>query len=161
MCAFSLFSLFPRADADAGKRFGVDEFLALEDISEVELSPEGSFVAYTLTSNDIDKDKQVDSVWMLPATGGDAVRMSSPESDSSSPKWSPDGKYLAILSDRKDETDQLWLLDRRGGDARQLTKLPQGVDSFAWSPDGNRLLLVVEDATPADLDEKERPNPRP
>ena len=161
MCAFSLFSLFPRADADAGKRFGVNEFLALQDISEVELSPKGSFVAYTITSNNIDMDKQVDSVWMLPATGGDAVCMSSPESDSSSPKWSPDGKYLAILSDRKDETDQVWLLDRRGGDARQLTKLSQGVDSFAWSPDGKRLLLVVEDATPADLDEEERPNPRP
>jgi len=161
LCAFSLFSLFSRADADAGKRFGVDEFLALEDISEITVSPEGSFVAYTLTSNEIDKDRQIDSVWMLPSTGGDAVRMSSAESDSSSPRWSPDGKYLAILSDRKDETDQAWLLDRRGGDARQLTKLPQGVDSFAWSPDGKRLLLVVEDATPADLDEEERPNPRP
>lgn len=159
MCAFSLFSLFSRAGAD--KHFGVDEFLALKDISDIALSPEGSFIAYTLTSSDIEKDVQSTTVWMLPATGGDAVRMTSLESDSSSPKWSPDGKYLAILSDRKDETDQVWLLDRRGGDAQQLTKMPQGIDSFAWSPDGKRLALVVADATPADLDKEERPNPRP
>ena len=159
MCAFSLFSLFSRTDAD--KYFGIDEFLALKDISDITVSPEGSFIAYTLTSSDIEKDVQIDVVWMLPASGGEAICMSSTESNSSSPKWSPDGNYLAILSDRKDETNQVWLLDRRGGDARPLTKLPQGVDSFEWSPDGKRLLLVVADATPADLDKEERPNPRP
>ena len=159
MCAFSLFSLFSRASTD--RRFGVDEFLALKDISDIAVSPEGSFIAYTITSSEIEKDERNSIVWMLPATSGEAIRMSSMESDSSSPKWSPDGKYLAILSDRKDETEQVWLLDRRGGDAQQLSKLPQGVDSFAWSPDGKRLLLVAADATPADLDKEERPNPRP
>jgi dipeptidyl aminopeptidase/acylaminoacyl peptidase len=159
LCAFSLSSLLSRSDSVTG--FGVDEYLALKDISEIAVSPEGDFVAYTLTSKDLKKDEDNDVVWMMPAAGGNPVRMSSDESEAGSPKWSPDGKYLAILSDRKDDTDQVWLLDRRGGDAQQLTKLAQGVESFDWSPDSKQMLLVVADATPADLDKEERPNPRP
>ena len=159
MCAFSLFSLIRHGDSLTG--FGVDDYLALKDISEIAISPEGDFVAYTLTSKDLKKDEDNSVVWMMPAAGGNPVRMSSDESEAGSPKWSPDGKYLAILSDRKDDTDQVWLLDRRGGDAQQLTKLAQGVDAFEWSPDSKQLLLVVADATPADLDKEELPNPRP
>jgi len=155
----SLISLLSRTDAQAG--FGIDEYLALKDISEIAVSPEGDFVAYTLSSKDLEKDEERSVIWMMPAKGGDAVRMTGENGDASSPKWSPDGKYLAMLSDRKDKTDQVWLLDRRGGDAQALTKLPQGVDSFEWSPDSSQLLLVVEDPTPADLDKEELPNPRP
>lgn len=159
MGAFSLFSLLSRAQP--AKNFGIEEYLALNDISEIALSPQGDFVAYTITIYDLEKDDQKSAVWMTPAAGGEAIRMSSTESSASSPKWSPDGKSLAILSDRKDDIDQVWLFDLRGGDAKQLTELPQGVDSFAWSPDSERLLLLLEDATPADLDKEERPNPRP
>lgn len=155
----SLISLLSRTDAQAA--FGIDEYLALKDISEIAVSPAGDFVAYTLNSKDLEKDEERSVIWMMPAEGGEAVRMSGENGDASSPKWSPDGKYLAMLSDRKDETDQVWLLDRRGGDAQALTKLPQGVDSFEWSPDSSQLLLVVEDPTPADLDKEELPNPRP
>ena len=99
--------------------FGIDEYLALKSISEISVSPDGLYVAYTTTSSDLTKDETRDTVWMLPTAGGEPLRMTSKDSDSSAPQWSPDGRYLAILSDRKDETSQVWLLDRRGGDARQ------------------------------------------
>ena len=156
---FSLSSLISRKDSLTG--FGVEQYLSLRDISEIAVSPDGQFVAFALTSKDLEKDEEKSVIWMMPVTGGDPVRMTSDDSEASSPKWSPDGKYLGILSDRNDDTDQVWLLDRRGGDAQQLTKLPQGVDSFEWSPDGEEILLVVEDASPADLDKEEKPNPRP
>jgi len=159
LCAFSLISLFSRTKL--ARTFGIDEYLGLEDISEMSLSPDGDLLAYTITSNDLEKDEQKSAVWMTPTIGGEATRMSSDASDASSPKWSSDGKFLAILSNRKDETDQVWLLNRRGGDAQQLTRLPQGVESFDWSPDSLELLLVVQDVKPADLDKEERPNPRP
>lgn len=159
MSLLSLISLLTRTDAHAD--FAVDEYLRLIDISEIAVSPDGQFIAYTLTSKDIEKDEERDVIWMTPSKGGDAIRMTATNSDASSPKWSPDGKYLAVLSDREDETDQVWLLNRHGGDAQQLTKLPQGVDSFDWSPDSSQLLLLVEDPTPADLDKDELPNPRP
>jgi dipeptidyl aminopeptidase/acylaminoacyl peptidase len=159
LCAFSLFSLISRADASDA--FGIEQYLALKNISEIAVSPGGESIAYTVTSRDLEKDEEKNAIWMLSANGGDPVRMTAEESEASSPKWSSDGRYLAVLSDRADDTDQVWLLDRRGGDAQQLTRLPQGVDSFEWSPDSKQMLLVVEDATPADLDEKERPHPRP
>jgi dipeptidyl aminopeptidase/acylaminoacyl peptidase len=159
LTVLSLLSMF--GVAQANERFSIDQFLALDSISEISASPDGAYVAYTVTSNDLEKDDTRDIVWMQPTDGGDPVQMTSPESDASSAEWSPDGRFLAILSDRKDETSQVWLLDRRGGDARQLTKLKQGVDSFSWAPDSRSILLVVEDPTPADLDEEEKPNPRP
>lgn len=162
-CAVS--QLLLAGDAGAEQRFGIDQYLSLKGVSEISASPEGLSVAYTVTSYDLEKDKTRDTVWMQPVGGGDPLRMTSADSDASSPRWSPDGRYLAVLSDRKyedeDETTQVWLLDRRGGDAQQLTEFKQGVDSFEWAPDSRSLLLIVEDATPADLDEKERPHPRP
>lgn len=157
----SALSLLALASAAAADRFSIDAYLALESAAEMTVSPDGQYVAYTLTRNDLESDEKKSRVWMQPVAGGDAVPMTTPDSNSSSPSFSPDGRFLAILSDRKDETSQVWLLDRRGGDAQQLTEFPQGVDAFAWSPDGSKLALVIEDATPADLDEEERPNPRP
>jgi len=159
LSVLSIFSLL--SQKDSARTFDVDRYLSLRDISDIAVSPEGDFIAYTLTSKDTEKDEEREAVWMAPAQGGDAIRMTSVDSAASCPKWSPDGKFLAVLSDRSEDTDQVWLLDRRGGDARPLTRLPQGVDSYEWSPDGSKMLLVVEDATPADLDKEERPNPRP
>ena len=157
--AFSLLSLAGRADAEA--RFGIDQYLALKSLSEISVSPDGTYIAATSTKYDLKKDTSGDVVWMLPTTGGKPVQMTSAESSNSSPQWSPDGRYLAILSDRKDETSQVWLLDRRGGDAQPLTEFKQGVESFEWAPDGKSMLLIVEDPSPADLDEEKLPNPRP
>ena len=81
--------------------FGVDDYLALKSVSEISVSPDGMYVAYTTTSSDLKKDETRDTVWMLPAAGGDPLQMTSADSDASAPQWSPDGRYLAILSDRK------------------------------------------------------------
>ena len=163
MAAFSLVSLFAQANAE--EVFGIDQYLALKSVSELSVSPEGSYLAYTVTSSDLKKDSTRDVVWMVATHGGDVVgdplQMTSSDDDASAPQWSPDGRYLAVLSDRKDEITQVWLLDRRGGDAQQLTELKQGVDSFSWAPDSNSILLLAADPSPADLDEEELPNPRP
>ncbi|MGI9219912.1 MAG: S9 family peptidase [Woeseiaceae bacterium] len=159
LAVFSFSSLF--SQAEEATLFGVDEYLSLKSVSELTVSPDGHYVAYTVTSSDMKKDETRDTVWMLPTDGGEAVQMTTYDNDASLPQWSPDGRYLAVLSDRKDETDQVWLLDRRGGDAQQLTEFKQGVDSFRWAPDSNSMLLTAADPSPSDLDEEELPNPRP
>ncbi len=149
------------AEADSSGVFDIDNYLGMKGVSEISVSPDGAFIAYTITESDFEKDYYSSAVWMLPVAGGDPVRMTAEGSSSQTPKWSPDNRYLAILSSRKDDTSQVWLLDRRGGDARQLTEFKQGVNSYDWSPDGRQMVLVVTDPTPADLDEEERPYPRP
>lgn len=161
ICLYALALFFQTATAGSEQRFGIDDFLALKEIAEISVSPDGLYVAYTVTSNDLESDESSSAVWMQLVRGGAPLLMTASDSNASSPKWSPNGSYLAVLSDRKDETTQVWLLDRRGGDAQQLSEFKQGVDSFDWSPDSNRMLLLAEDPTPADLDEEDRPNPRP
>ena len=141
--------------------FDVDTYLRMQDASEISVSPDGQFVAYTLYERDLEQDLVTTSVWMIPTAGGPAVPMTAGNGNSYTPKWSPDNRFLSILSDRGDQASQIWLLDRRGGDAQPLTDLKQGVSNYEWSPTGSQLLLEVKDPTPADLDEEPRPNPRP
>jgi dipeptidyl aminopeptidase/acylaminoacyl peptidase len=147
--------------AASEQHFDIEHFLALKGVSEISLSPDGQYIAYTMTANDLEADEIRSSVWMQATNGGDPLQMTSTDSNASGPKWSPDNRYLAVLSDRKDETSQVWLLDRRGGDAQPLTEFKQGIQAFDWAPDSKRLWLLASDPTPADLDEKERPHPRP
>lgn len=149
------------AHSYADRLFDIDTYLAMKNVSEITVSPDGEYLAYTQSHRDLEKDTWQSAVWMQPTAGGEPVRMSAAVTGAWSPKWSPDNRYLAVLSDRKDGRTQVWLLDRRGGDAQALTEFKQGVRSYEWSPDGTRMLLLIKDPSPADLDEEKRPNPRP
>lgn len=148
------------SDAYPERPFDIEAYLSLKDISELTVSPDGVFLAYTVTVNDLDSDKSASAVWMQPTAGGEPVRMTEPDSNAWSPQWSPDNRYLGVLSDRNGVASQVWLLDRRGGDASQLTDISQGVSSYQWSPDGGRILLLARDPSPDD-DPKDPPNPPP
>ena len=74
---FSMFSLFSDVNANSEGRFDIDDLLALRELSELAVSPDGDFLAYTVTAYDLDKDTQRDRVWMVPADGGEAVPMTS------------------------------------------------------------------------------------
>lgn len=149
------------AHSYADRLFDIDTYLAMKNVSEITVSPDGEYLAYTQSHRDLEKDTWQSAVWMQPTAGGEPVRMSAAVTGAWSPKWSPDNRYLAVLSDRKDGRTQVWLLDRRGGDAQALTEFKQGVRSYEWSPYGTRMLLLIKDPSPADLDEEKRPNPRP
>ena len=91
--------------------------------------------------------------------GGEEIRLTSSPDGESTPRWSPDGRFLAFLASRGTEEEkklgaQVWLLDRRGGEAQKLTEIKGGVGDYAWSPDGRRLVIVTSDRDPADEPEK-------
>src|SRR5262249_39432699 len=76
-------------------------------------------------------------------------QLTNPAHEISSPRWSPDGRYLAYMSvPAGTEKSQILLLDRRGGEARILTTVTDDIESFEWAPDGKRLVVVVEQGTP-------------
>jgi dipeptidyl aminopeptidase/acylaminoacyl peptidase len=156
-----LLFILPLTPAFSAENFSIDTYLRMQGASEISVSPDGQFVAYSLYKRDLERDRGTSSVWMIPTAGGLPIRMTESNSDSYSPKWSPDNRYLAVLSDRGDQHSQIWILDRRGGDAQPLTEFTQGVFSYSWSPKSDEILLEVKDPTPADLDEEIRPNPRP
>jgi len=131
-----------------GRLITIDDYFRLKRVSDPRISPDGEWVAYVVASSDLAKDHSSSRIWMSPAGGGDAIPLTLRASSASSPRWSPDGRYLGFLRAREEGETQVWLLDRRGGEAEQLTDIKQGVGSFAWSPDGGRLVLTIRDMTP-------------
>ncbi len=120
----------------------------LRTVNEPQLSPDGAWVAYSVTTPDSAKDKSDSDVWMTSWDGTQTIRLTSSPDGESTPRWSPDNRYLAFVSGRQEgKGGQVWLLDRRGGEAQRLTMLKGGIDDFAWSPDSKRLVLVLDEET--------------
>jgi dipeptidyl aminopeptidase/acylaminoacyl peptidase len=103
-------------------------------VHDPQITADGKWVAYTVSTMSLKEDKTETRIWMSPATGGDSIVMTAPKESSSHPRWSADGKYLAFLSKRGEGKTQVWLLNRMGGVAEQLTKSIQDVNDFAPSP---------------------------
>lgn len=137
---------------DEKKPLAIDDILKLKTVREVEISPDGKWVAYTLSENDLKKDKVLKRVYIIPFSGGDAIPISGKDYSASQPRWSPDNKYLSFLASKSDdEKTQVWTSNRLGGDAEVLSKIPQGVEAHEWSPVGNKLMLVLTDPKPEEL----------
>ena len=152
------------AEGAALRPFTVEDSLRLGLVEDPRVSPDGRWVAYTVTTPDLEKDEAVSRIWMVPASGGDPVPVTSAERSASKPRWSPDGRYLSFLAAPRDGEDQVWTLFREGGEAVQLTDTAQAVKDYAWSPDGTRVVVVLQDPSPEQLAAKrgeEKPKSAP
>jgi dipeptidyl aminopeptidase/acylaminoacyl peptidase len=144
----------------AKRAITLDDMAKARSVSDPQVSPDGTWIAYTVGTIDAEKDKRDSDVWMASWDGTQQLRLTATtESSESRPRWSPDGKYLAFLTSRGDEEQkkkgaQLWILNRLGGEAQQLTDVKGGVSDYAWSPDGKRVVLAVNDFDPASEPEK-------
>ncbi|MDQ6890801.1 MAG: hypothetical protein M3Z56_11065, partial [Bacteroidota bacterium] len=118
----------------------------LKRINEAQVSPDGKWVVYTVSMADSVKDKTNVDIWMVSWDGKQNVQLTYSEDEESSPKWSPDGKYISFVSARNGDTvSQIWLLDTRGGEAKKITSLKADLNEYAWSPDGKKIAMSIKD----------------
>lgn len=165
-----LLSLSHAQASGPGQPIGVDDVLALRDVSDPRMSPDGEWIAYVVEQVDAEKDESVTTVHVVSADGSESRAVTSADRSASKPRWSPDGRYLAFLAAKAGDEEakpQVWTLDRRGGEAQAWTNVEQGVGDYGWAPSGERMWLLVKDMSAEELEAKrageagEEPKPLP
>jgi dipeptidyl aminopeptidase/acylaminoacyl peptidase len=111
-----------------------DDMIAMHRVSDPQVSPDGKWVAYVVSTADMQANHMFSNIWLVPANGGTERELTRGGSDSR-PRWSPDGKKIAFLSSR-DGTQQVYVISLYGGESSRLTFLSTGADNELWSPDG-------------------------
>ena len=152
------------AQSTAKRSLTVDDIYRLHDVADPQISPDGKWVAYTVSEIDKEADRKLSHIWMTSWDGSQNVQLTFGSESESSPRWSPDGKYISFVSSRpvKTKGSQIWLMDRRGGEARQLTHLKNyDISEHAWAPDSKKLLLVLQEKLEPEPDEKAGAKPKP
>jgi len=149
--AASLLLWFCAAQAMAGQATAVrrtltpDDFYLIQDLSDPQVSPDGQWVAYVVTTNDREADEARGAIWMVSWDGRERLALTAAAEGIGKPRWSPDGRYLAFMSTPSGtDKPQIMLLDRRGGDAHPLTSVSGDIGEYAWSPDGKRLAFTMK-----------------
>ena len=145
-CTVTLLAMVSPLTAQSNRTLTVDDQFEIKRMGSPVFSPDGRWVAYVVTTTNLEKERSSTAIWMVSTQGGEPIPLTMTHESGSSPEWSPDGKYLSFTASRgEDAKTQVWALDRRGGEAQQLTEVEQGVNGYEWSPDGSRLVLTVRD----------------
>ncbi|HEX8160965.1 MAG TPA: S9 family peptidase [Pyrinomonadaceae bacterium] len=157
------------APAQGGKRMTIEDALALRDVIAPQWSPDGRMIAFTVSDWNRKDDRRDSHIYVIPAGGGEPVKLTNGERGESQPRWSPDSKRIAFLANRDAPQpgatpgapaaaagrNQIWIIPVGGGEAEKLTDEEAGVAQFAWSPDGRQIAYVVRD-TPQDKAERDK-----
>jgi dipeptidyl aminopeptidase/acylaminoacyl peptidase len=129
----------------------IDQALEMQTASGAALSPDGQRVVYEVSRTNW-KDNAFERDLWIADRAGSAHLLTAQVKSSSGAKWSPDGRWVAFVSDRpgqiaetKADTRQIYVIDPTGGEARQVTKLDDGVDGFEWAPDSKTIAFTTKD----------------
>ncbi|MHC4748216.1 MAG: TolB family protein, partial [Planctomycetota bacterium] len=123
--------------------FSIHDMLAMDRISEPQVSPNGKLIVFTLRATDLEADKGRTDIWLIGADGTNLRRLTSHPQGDFNPRWAPDGKSVLFISTRSDSS-QVWCIRVDGGEARQVTDLPLDVGNLLVSPDRMHIAFTME-----------------
>src|SRR3989441_10731752 len=138
-------SLFPFPGLSAQKRaITIDDYLAVKAVGNPQLSPDGKWVAYTVTEQSLKDNRGITRIWLADVASGAVRQLTAGPGSDRQPRWSPDGRTVAFVSTRESGA-QLWVLPiGAGGEARRVSSLPDGVSDPVWLPDGTGLVVTSD-----------------
>ncbi len=122
---------------------GLPDLFAMKRISSPAVSPNGKWVAYTLTTPDLEANGSWSDIWISSIDGKLTRRLTNNAASDRNPAWSPDGRTIAFESSRSGQS-QIWILELAGGDPRQFTTLSTGASAAVWSHGGATIAFVSE-----------------
>jgi dipeptidyl aminopeptidase/acylaminoacyl peptidase len=131
--------------APQSKLLSPETFLELRIVQDPQFSPDGTRVAFTVTEP-WKADKQTRHIWLYDLSAKQLHQLTFSQKSESFPRWSPDGKKLAFLSDREGEHQQIYVLAMEGGEASAVTKGKASVSAFSWAPDEKAIAYLAPDA---------------
>src|SRR4051794_4491332 len=120
-----------------------EDLAAIAIVDRPRLAPDGETVAFALAKPDLEARANQSALWAVSYAGGELRQLTSGVGRDRAPTWSPDGRWIAFLSDREGGRGQLWALPTAAGEARRLTENLKGIDGVVWSPASDQLALVA------------------
>src|SRR5712671_237564 len=132
----------------------IDDLLTIKSVGGTQISPDGKLVAYTVGYGDFKQDAFINQIWLAQAESGQSFQLTRGDRSSTNPRWSPDGQWLAFLSNRQDDKNQIFLINPLGGEAQQLTKSETAIGNFSWSEDGKTIAYTATEPTPQPLKDR-------
>jgi Tol biopolymer transport system component len=153
-----LLLIFSAVQAQSKRAFTLADLYALKNVSDPQISPDGSYVLFTVTEYDMPAGTQNSDIWLYAQRGQQLRQLTHDAAADFHPRWSPSGAEILFVSYRSGSA-QAWLLPLFAGEARQMTDFYTGVESPEWLPDGKGILFVshVFPEAGADSDTKSRP----
>lgn len=125
------------------KRITADDLYKIKLISTCALSPDGQTVIYPVHWVDKFTEKKHANLWAVDTKSSEARQMTFGKQSDTNPKWSPDGKKIALTSNRAGST-QLYIMNFKGGEAEKVTDIKGSIGHFEWSPDGKKILFNLQ-----------------
>lgn len=122
-----------------------EDLASLVRLSDPQVSPNSSTVAFVLSETDLDKNRRRTDIWLLDLDGQGAEprRLTDHEADDNTPQWGPDGKAIHFISSRSGSS-QIWRIAADGGEAIQVTDYPVDVANLRIAPDGGRIAFTAD-----------------
>jgi len=125
------------------------QLLSLRTISDLRFSPDGQYVAFVVTEP-VKGTTRARHIWLLDIKTKEVRQFTNSSKTEDTPRWSPDGKRLAFISNR-DDVRQIYAIYMNGGEAKRLLETKHEIDNFSWSPDGKQIAFFApEPKTPAE-----------
>src|ERR1041384_3170872 len=117
----TLLSLLVFTSVASAKGLTIEDMLAMQRVSDPQVSPDGKWVAFSVRDTDYDANKGRFDVWLAAVDGSSVTRLTTDPANDQTTQWSPDGKWIYFTSTRSGSA-QVWRISPKGGEAEQVTK---------------------------------------
>jgi dipeptidyl aminopeptidase/acylaminoacyl peptidase len=132
------------------------DVLGLKSVGSPVISPDGKDILFTITQPDWEKNRYDTEIWLSRGGAAPFPLTQTTDESSTSPSWSPDGRWIAFLANRDGKATQVYLINSQGGEAVKLTEHKEGVNSYEWSPSGRTIAFTSTEPQSKEMKAREK-----